>query len=90
MSTKRPPADPDIEPEYDFRDSVPNPYALRSALAGDAIAALPRISVRVPMTIRDKASARAASEGRTMSAVLRDLLEEYANGPVAVKARRRR
>ena len=29
MSTKKPVADPDIEPEYDFRDSVPNPYAER-------------------------------------------------------------
>ena len=29
MSTKKPVADPDIEPEYDFRDSVLNPYAER-------------------------------------------------------------
>lgn len=29
MSTKKHVADPDIEPEYDFRDSVPNPYAER-------------------------------------------------------------
>jgi uncharacterized protein YuzE len=29
MGTKKPVADPDIEPEYDFRDSVPNPYAER-------------------------------------------------------------
>lgn len=29
MSTKKPVADPDIEPEYDFRASVPNPYAER-------------------------------------------------------------
>ena len=29
MSTKKPVADPDIESEYDFRDSVPNPYAER-------------------------------------------------------------
>ncbi|HEY5433836.1 MAG TPA: DUF2442 domain-containing protein [Candidatus Limnocylindrales bacterium] len=29
MSTKKPVADPDIEPEYDFRGAVPNPYAER-------------------------------------------------------------
>jgi len=29
MSAKNPVADPDIEREYDFRDSVPNPYAER-------------------------------------------------------------
>jgi hypothetical protein len=29
MSTKKPVADPDIEPEYDFSASVPNPYAER-------------------------------------------------------------
>ena len=29
MTTKKPVADPDIEPEYDFGNSVPNPYAER-------------------------------------------------------------
>ena len=29
MSTKKPVADPDFEPECDSRDSVPNPYAER-------------------------------------------------------------
>jgi len=29
MSTRKPVADQDIEPEYDFRDSIPNPYAER-------------------------------------------------------------
>jgi hypothetical protein len=29
MSTKKPVADPDIEPEYSFRESIPNPYAER-------------------------------------------------------------
>ena len=38
----------------------------------------PRISVRVPAVLRDRAAARAASEGRSMSDVLRGLLEEYA------------
>ena len=29
MNTKKPVTDQDIEPEYDFRDSAPNPYAER-------------------------------------------------------------
>jgi hypothetical protein len=29
MTTKKPVTDTDVEPEYDFRDSVPNPYADR-------------------------------------------------------------
>ena len=29
MTTKKPVADPEIEPEYDFGNSVPNPYAER-------------------------------------------------------------
>lgn len=31
MRTKKPLIDPDIEPEYDFRGSMPNPYAERLA-----------------------------------------------------------
>ena len=50
----------------------------------------PRVSVRIPVVLRDRAAARAASEGRSMSDVLRELLEEYAGGPVAVKRPRRR
>jgi hypothetical protein len=34
MTTKKPVADPDIEPEYDFRDAVPNRYADRCGPAG--------------------------------------------------------
>ncbi len=41
----------------------------------------PRISVRVPAVLRDRAAARAASEGRSVSDVVRGLLEEYARGP---------
>jgi hypothetical protein len=39
----------------------------------------PRLSVRVPAGLRDRAAARAASEGRTISQVLRSLLEAYAD-----------
>lgn len=38
----------------------------------------PRIAVRVPEALRDRAMARAASEGRSVSEVVRGLLEEYA------------
>jgi hypothetical protein len=40
----------------------------------------PRIAVRVPENVRRGAKARAASEGRSISAVVRDLLEAYAQG----------
>jgi predicted HicB family RNase H-like nuclease len=38
----------------------------------------PRIAVRVPEDLRRRAAARAASEGRSLSVVVRDLLEHYA------------
>jgi hypothetical protein len=42
----------------------------------------PRLTVRVPATLRDQVSARAASEGRTVSDVLRALLQAYVEGQV--------
>ena len=47
----------------------------------------PRISVRVPAVLRDRAAARAASEGRSVSNVVRGLLEEYARGPASADRR---
>jgi hypothetical protein len=47
----------------------------------------PRVSVRVPASLRDRATARAASEGRSISDVLRGLLEDYASGPVDARTR---
>jgi hypothetical protein len=41
----------------------------------------PRIAVRVPEDLRQRAMARAATEGRTISEVVRDLLEAYARQP---------
>lgn len=41
----------------------------------------PRIAVRVPQDLRQRAMARAAIEGRTMSEVVRDLLESYVRRP---------
>lgn len=41
----------------------------------------PRIAIRVPEDLHRRAVARAASEGRSMSEVVRDLLEGYAGDP---------
>lgn len=41
MPTKKPVADADVEPEYDFHDSMPNPYADRY-LEGGAAGVAPR------------------------------------------------
>jgi hypothetical protein len=52
----------------------------------------PRLEVRVPVTLRDRVLARAASEGRSVSDVLRELLEAYAAGaprPTAPPTQRR-
>ncbi len=52
----------------------------------------PLLATRVSAQVRDRARVRAAAEGRTMSQVLRDLVEAYANGSDGEprKARRRR
>ncbi len=76
--------------EEGFDISQWRPRRGRPFLDPDAGEASPRISVRVPATLRDRAAVRAAREGRSMSDVLRGLLEEYADGPVAVRTRRRR
>lgn len=38
----------------------------------------PRIAVRVPKSLRDRVTARATKEGRSVSDVVRGLLDEYA------------
>ena len=53
----------------------------RPFLDADAGGHAPRISVRVPASLRDRTAARAATEGRSMSDVLRSLLEEYVREP---------
>lgn len=45
----------------------------------------PRIAVRVPSDVHRRIVARAAREGRTISEVVRDLLEGYAGGAAAPK-----
>jgi len=46
----------------------------------------PRIATRVSANVHQRAKARAASEGKTMSQALRDLVEEYADGAMARRA----
>ncbi|HWH24256.1 MAG TPA: ribbon-helix-helix protein, CopG family [Candidatus Limnocylindria bacterium] len=41
----------------------------------------PRIAVRVPASLRDRVASRAAAEGRTVSEVVRALLEGYVQPP---------
>jgi predicted HicB family RNase H-like nuclease len=52
----------------------------RPSLDPEAGARSPRIAVRVPDALRRRAVARAASEGKSMSEVVRDLLESYVEG----------
>jgi hypothetical protein len=48
---------------------------------GAAVGHLPRIEARVPEALHRRGSARAAREGRSVSQVVRSLLEEYAREP---------
>jgi hypothetical protein len=50
----------------------------------------PRIAVRIPAELHDRAKKRAARQGRNISEVVRTLLEEYAPAPTAREARTRR
>lgn len=52
----------------------------RPPLEQGAAAHSPRIAVRVPEGLHDRVATRAAAEGRTVSQVVRSLLEQYANG----------
>lgn len=52
----------------------------RPALDPGAQTHTPRIAVRVPGEIRRQAIDRAEREGRSLSAVVRELLEAYARG----------
>ena len=49
----------------------------------------PRVTVRVPAPLRDRVVAKAAREGRSVSQVLRSLLENYAPDPAAARDPRR-
>ena len=53
----------------------------RPPLSASAAEHSPRIAVRVPEELRSRVRQRAGTEGRSLSEVVRDLLEAYASGP---------
>jgi hypothetical protein len=55
----------------------------RPSLEGPLAVDSPRIAVRVPWRVHRAANARAATEGRTISEVVRELLAAYAAGGVS-------
>lgn len=59
----------------------------RPALDAAAGERSPRIAVRVPQSLHDRVTARAAREGRSMSEIVRELLENYAAPPASSKGR---
>jgi predicted DNA binding CopG/RHH family protein len=62
--------------DFDLSTWVPRPG--RPRLDPAAISHAPRIAVRVPESLRLRVASRAAAEGRTVSQVVRVLLEQYA------------
>lgn len=62
----------------------------RPSLDGrDAGGPSPRLATRVPAQLRDRVAARASGEGRSISQVMRRLLEQYADGQTQPQGRRR-
>lgn len=79
-------SDQDIErladdAERGFDLSRWTPRRGRPRLEASATGPSPRIVARVSPSLHARATQRAAIEGRTMSEVVRDLLEEYAEMP---------
>ena len=66
------------EAEEGFDLSTWKPRRGRPSLGAEPGTHSPRIEARVPEALHRRVSARAASEGKSVSAVLRELLEEYA------------
>ncbi len=64
--------------EKGFALSTWQPRRGRPSLSATAGVHSPRIAVRVPEELRVRATKRAVGEGRTLSDVVRDLLEGYA------------
>ena len=67
-----------VERDLDISSWKPRPG--RPPLDATATAHAPRIAVRVPGDVHRRVVARAAREGRSLSAVVRELLEGYAGG----------
>ena len=65
------------------------PVVGRPSLSANRPQVSPRISARIPEEVRARVVSRATSEGRSVSAVTRRLLENYAEGaPYPQKAHR--
>jgi hypothetical protein len=67
--------------ERGFELSRWRPRRGRPRLGPEATGHSPRVSARVSPSLFARATDRAASEGRTMSEVVRGLLEDYAAKP---------
>lgn len=65
-----------LEEDLDLKSWGPHPG--RPSLGDSPGVHSPRIAVRLPEDLHRRAAARAASEGRSISAVVRELLERYA------------
>lgn len=65
-----------LEQDLDLKSWAPRPG--RPSLGDAPGVHSPRIAVRLPEDLHRRAAARAASEGRSISAVVRELLERYA------------
>ena len=66
--------------EHDLDISSWKPRPGRPPLDSTATAHAPRIAVRVPSDVHRRVVARASREGRSLSEVVRELLEGYAGG----------
>ena len=73
-----------LDRDLDISSWTPRPG--RPPLDSSATAHAPRIAVRVPEELHRRAVERATREGRSMSEVVRDLLEGYAREAVIPKS----
>ena len=73
--------------EHGFDLSRWGPRRGRPRLDPEATGHSPRVTARVSPSLYEQATDRAASEGRTMSQVVRDLLEDYAAKPHRARGR---
>jgi predicted HicB family RNase H-like nuclease len=71
--------------ESDLDISTWKPRRGRPPLDAAVATHAPRIAVRVPSDVHRRVVARAAREGRSISEVVRDLLEAYAGEAAAPK-----
>lgn len=75
--------------ETGFDVSTWRPRRGRPPLAATTQEHSPRIAVRVPETLRQGVAERASGEGKTLSKVVRELLEGYAAQPRPMPKRKR-